>query len=254
MYVLVDYDNIPLKLKNLGVDIVIDSLADSLLNNAVAGDAADRDLRFRLYGGWFNAEGSLSRNAQKLTGKVQGTFPKDREVVRIDGESNERIGRQTIHAEMAYTLLVDRNRQLHSTYRETKETDFRIKCNNPSSVCKQTSCSLQNLHRFFDKKRCPDQACDVSVKDILEKEGQKLVDGMLMSDLIFLNENHEPSIVLASSDDDLWPAIIHVLVRGRSRLYHLRAISNDTHRRSAPAEGYVKGLRTHYYPLTLGAK
>lgn len=55
---------------------------------------------------------------------------------------------------------------------------------------------------------------------VLEREEQKLVDSMLVVDLVHYAETTEEPLVVVSADDDLWPGIRFVLLRG-ARVIHV---------------------------------
>ena len=49
---------------------------------------------------------------------------------------------------------------------------------------------------------------------VLERAEQKLVDSMITIDLVHLAEATSQCLVVVSADDDLWPGIRFVLLRG----------------------------------------
>ena len=55
---------------------------------------------------------------------------------------------------------------------------------------------------------------------MLAREEQKLVDSMLVVDLVHFAETTDEPLVVVSADDDLWPGIRFVLLRG-ARVIHV---------------------------------
>jgi hypothetical protein len=77
----------------------------------------------------------------------------------------------------------------------------------------QSQCPLAAFDPFLRLKKCPSAGCGVTPIDVLVRAEQKLVDTMLVADLVHLSSGGAPLIVV-SSDDDLWPGIESALLRG----------------------------------------
>ena len=54
---------------------------------------------------------------------------------------------------------------------------------------------------------------------MLAREEQKLVDSMLVVDLVHFAETTDEPLVVVSADDDLWPGIRFVLLRGANVIH-----------------------------------
>src|SRR5690606_37218990 len=119
------------------------------------------------------------------------------------------------------SMLIDPGRHLLRTARRHKLRTAMV-VRSPSTVgCAQNPCCLSGLPALIKKGRCPNAACTLTADDLLpDRVNQKLVDTMLTADLLFLNREGEPSVVLASSDDDFVPPILQALAMG-TRVYHL---------------------------------
>ena len=61
---------------------------------------------------------------------------------------------------------------------------------------------------------CPADDCAVAPQTVLIREEQKLVDSMLVIDLVHLAQTTTEPLVVVSADDDLWPGIRFVLLHG----------------------------------------
>ena len=53
----------------------------------------------------------------------------------------------------------------------------------------------------------------------MAREEQKLVDSMLVVDLVHFAETTDEPLVVVSADDDLWPGIRFVLLRGANVIH-----------------------------------
>ena len=70
------------------------------------------------------------------------------------------------------------------------------------------------VHEFFSIGKCPDNTCTRTIDQLLTRSEQKLVDTMLVSDLIHLAYLGESSLAVVSSDDDLWPGMLMAMSHG----------------------------------------
>ena len=106
-------------------------------------------------------------------------------------------------------------------------------------------CVLAALPDFINNETCPQVGCSVTRRMLLRGAGeQKLVDTMLVADLIYLSRIGEASVGIVSSDDDVWPGIISALVAG-TRVLHVLT-GNPT----SPI-GYTDGLPGYYIKLSM---
>ena len=94
---------------------------------------------------------------------------------------------------------------------------------------------MRHVADFLEEQRCPGNGCTVRQNDVLQKWEQKLVDTMLVSDLIFLATRGERDLVVVSSDDDIWPGIRTALQLGA------RVTQVHTGGRETPAD-YTRGV------------
>src|SRR5208282_577710 len=67
---------------------------------------------------------------------------------------------------------------------------------------------------FFLVGKCPDSSCARTAEQFLKRSEQKLVDTMIVSDLIHLASTGESAIAVVSSDDDLWPGMLMAMSKG----------------------------------------
>lgn len=75
---------------------------------------------------------------------------------------------------------------------------------------------------------CPIAKCNTPLSSVISRPEQKLVDAMLVADLIYYGQNSPDIIVVVSGDDDLWPGIRAALVSGAS-IYHVIPRRHNKH-------------------------
>ncbi|MEZ4435443.1 MAG: NYN domain-containing protein [bacterium] len=90
------------------------------------------------------------------------------------------------------------------------------------------------MRSFFRKKCCPEVGCLIDLHQFMSRSEQKLVDVMLSTDALHLAMNRqEETLVVVSSDHDIWPAI-HYSALVHPRVAHLqRARPERAHARHA---------------------
>lgn len=231
MIVLVDFDNIPLALRNHGIYYIIDRIADRLGYACLADQSAK--LKFRLYGGWYD-NNRLSRRAQRIIPDVNRQFPCNLNIV----DTTDRFT-ITVDVELAFSLLAEPSRHLFQTIRD-REYPPGIRVKNPNSAgCVQASCPFEVLRHSLPIERCASPGCGVPMSSLLYRVEQKLVDTMLTADLIRLAANGERQVVLVTSDDDFWPGIRTATLLGTS------IVQIHTRNRQTPAS-YSMGVGIAY--------
>jgi len=203
---LIDYDNLDVQQRRLGVRYVMSRLLQVLGRQWLAGE---RNVECRLYGGWFD-EASLSPAAQQLLPEVQREFPSSMAVAGRDGAHV-----LLVRAELARALICDPGVELTHTYRR-RSLPPRLRCiSTPFPNCAEPSrCPVAGVEPFIRDGACPADGCVVTPGAVLARAEQKLVDSMITIDLVHLAEATSESLVVVSADDDLWPGIRFVLLRG----------------------------------------
>jgi uncharacterized LabA/DUF88 family protein len=237
MMVLVDYDNVTREDRRMGVHSLIETIvrlfsADLLLQ--------EQRLEFRLYGGWYN-DRHFTRMAQSLAVELHRAFPCK---FLISGKvGNVRV---STTAELAYSIAARPEKHLFATYRYRGQVKGRVICHPASRVgCTRSGCAMAPVEEFFRKQACPLPECHLAADDFLSRSEQKLVDAMLITDLLHYAKIGHQRIALVSSDDDFWPAIISA-VSGGTEILHVHT------KDSSPASSfYVTGLPKHYLTVKL---
>lgn len=227
MIVLVDYDNV--RLGRRGLRYFASRLLDGVGFGWCSGESS---IRCRLYGGWFDGA-RLSGRAQRLVPEIQSEFPLRMAV--SDGVSAVRV---RVSMELASSLVGDRVALTHTFRRRSLPAG--LACARPpfTGCARPSQCAVAGTAPFINGDECPHPRCDVTPRDVLGRNEQKLVDSMLVVDLVRLARTSEP-IVLVSSDDDMWPGIREALLRG-ARVLHVHARTQPPQYRPLTTKTYTR--------------
>ncbi len=233
MILLIDYDNIDRDERRQGVRYVVDDLLDALGPSLAAevdeGRADHRDgrpgVRCRLYGGWFEGP--------EPSGRAGGLVRElDQIPRRLDVAAGNDLVAVSVMVELARSLADD-DVDLTHTYRRRPFPE-NLKCGTtpPAECFVQQSCPIGGVQRFVNRGRCPMPGCEVAPEDVLERGEQKLVDSMIVVDLMRFAYKTRETLVVVSGDEDLWPGIRGALKFGA---HVVQAIPRE---RTADAERY----------------
>ena len=215
--VLVDYDNVRELYRQRGLVFVVELVVRSLGYGVLNG--VDR-LRMRLYGGWFE-ENRISRRAQLLATQIYSSFPRRVSVTDQTGA----IAAPLVNVEFARSLECDPSNVLTHTYRPRAGIGSVKGADLPYRGCADAAnCPLGCIYAFLTTENCPTLGCTVTIGDVFLRQEQKLVDAMMVSDLIHLSLRQKYPLIVVSSDDDLWPGIHSALVHG-AVVHHVHSIS-----------------------------
>jgi uncharacterized LabA/DUF88 family protein len=229
---LLDYDNLSHGQRRRGVRFLAETILQASME---AGAPPPARLRVRLYGGWYDQE-SLTHRAQELSAQIHETFP-----CVLAAGSDLRI---PTTAELAYAIEASPRQHLLHTYREKGDVGF-VHCRSAIDVgCSEPECPIGLVKTLLEAGRCPVASCTVERPQILFRAQQKLVDTMLACDLVFLTRLADHTVVVVTSDDDLWPPIsMAVLEGGRVVHVHTKGQSERQFYRVPP------GVLYHSAPL-----
>lgn len=195
MNILIDYYNLNNDLKNMPFKSFCEDLFKKIPFNNLE---FERNISIRLYGGWFEQR-VITRRAQELAIEIEKAFPDI-----FSDLSNEK--KFIVNTELAYSLICNPNNHLFYTYR-TRGVYYGLKVKSSSDLeCLEPNCPFDVFHNIFRNNKC--SVCKKpNIQSHFYRSEQKLVDTMLSSDLIFLSLQKSP-IIIVSSDDDFWPAIL----------------------------------------------
>lgn len=212
MHLLVDFDNVLALERQRGPVFLVEKLLRTIEFGVVS---KYKRVVVRLYGGWLE-ERRLSRGAQALIPLLQSEFPRS-VAITSSGVSHTVIAA----VELAQAMLCDPTTTITHTFRQRSEIG-KVRCHSaPHASCANVAnCALAVVEGFMNAKLCPEANCGVTPEKILYAAEQKLVDTMLVSDLLYLAGKSSDDICVVSSDDDLWPGIFSSLIFGR-RIVHV---------------------------------
>lgn len=188
-------------------------------------------LIFRLYGGW-NIESARSSKAQQIFEEVSEQFP----AISFDRILQRRVG---LSVELAESLLALPYQILPNTYRKRARPP-KLHCLDAAGLgCTIDGCPSDQVRQLFRTGNCPGTGCQRSLTDIVIRSEQKLVDTMMVADLLHLSSKAEESIVVVSSDDDLWPGMLTAMSVG-TRIWHIttKSVSSES--------SYIGSMQHHY--------
>jgi hypothetical protein len=234
MRLLLDYDNVPSEIRSQGLLYFADRVFEAL-HSYMSGET---HLDMKIYGGWYEGD-KLTRKAQDMILQLANLpyplwikDPPPARLVRITGG-------------LAHSLESLPRKFLHATYRQ-RPPARRLACDDPRDhSCSNDPCELSAIVDFIRNQKCPRAGCAITPKLLLRGTGeQKLVDTMLVADLIHLARDGAPVVAIVTSDDDVWPGIITALVSG-THVIHVRT-GNDSGQ-----SGYLDGVPGKYTELSL---
>jgi hypothetical protein len=219
--ILVDYDNIPEIERSRGALNVVDRVINRLDEK---GMIPSTRVDFKFYGGWY-LDKSLTFAAQRLVAELSSKFPHP---YKLNGSPHSSI---IVSAQLAHSLEIHPKQELHSTFRLRAAPLKKFRCRTPAEVgcLKPLTCPMAAMQSLFDTGICPAPGCSHAMDDFFPKRGeQKLVDSMMVADLIYAAMRKDDAIAVVSSDDDLWPGIISAMILG-SHVLHVETKQSGRH-------------------------
>lgn len=213
MIMLIDYDNLRSVMSRRGVEYVIQTILDEV---GVLDVSQGHRIRARLYGGWFY-KNSISWHAQKLLRQLPGG-----QLLKMFGVSGtEGRSRVQVSVELARSLACDPKKELTHTFRPRSAPPNLFCRKMPFDGCAYPGdCEIKVIQELVRDKWCPIAKCKTSLSEVLGRPEQKLVDSMIVADLIHYARNPKAHLVVVSADDDLWPGIRAALLNG-ARISHV---------------------------------
>lgn len=220
MYLLIDHDNINERDLRHGLERVASVVADEL---GPIPFEKDPRLQVRVYGGWFRGEDRSAR-AKRILSELAGSFQTPLVIAR-SGKSV----RLTMSAALADSLLSQPKNPILDTYREGRVDLSRLAlASSPFAACVAPgACSLHAIAQGMKDGSCPVLSCSVSLAHIATRNEQKLVDTMLVADMMELGRQQAKALAVISSDDDLWPGILSAMLMG-THVFHFQSRSRAT--------------------------
>lgn len=227
--VLVDYDNfIPPNTRGLGPDLVVHEIV-SIIRLMRQRYSSIEEFRVRLYGGWYS-DGTLSVAGSHVAQAIPpgAVFP------MVDHGDGTIIRGEV---ELVDSLLAAPHLRFLETYRRRAGLPRIRLATSDSNVagCTQSDggCPVVALRRFSRKKSstCPIEGCRVTSDQAFVVHEQKMVDTLLVCDLLEGVRSAVGAIAAVTSDSDLLPALTAATtaVEGRLLVIGSRSLWADEH-------------------------
>ena len=230
IWFLVDYDNLHSLDSKRGITYVVGLLLERLGESRLkCNDRA----HIRLYGGWYE-EDSLTRLAQKTVADIDKNFPR---IIQI------KEAKVKVTAELARSLVASPKDDLLHTFRP-RQFPGNVRCMDPpfDGCIDHKHCPINSVGKFVNNGKCISKGCYVRPRQIFSKPTQKLVDSMIVADVISLASGGYKCAVV-SSDDDVWPGIRTAVEFGKP-VYHLHCKPNRSTSRH-----YTRDLSPNYVQI-----
>ncbi|MCY4233012.1 MAG: hypothetical protein OXE59_04625 [Bacteroidetes bacterium] len=206
MILLIDYDNLG-KLRRRSLSQIIQILLDQIPQQNYT--PTDIELNCRLYGGWLDKRNKYTKLAQNLFTEIKQNFPCE---IKIFNHS-----RKVDAPELATSLACDSGNDFPYTYRaRSVPPGIRAKRFPPRRCISKDHCSISEVNIFWNDGKCSNSKCPVGLSETFFRPEQKLVDSMIVVDLIHFATIHKEHVVLVSGDDDMWPGIRYALLSDTS--------------------------------------
>ena len=235
-YVLLDYYNISRLHRRRGAAWVVQRVFDTLGTETLT-DASR--FRVRFYGGWYG-KSSLSQHGQALAAELDAVFP-----ARLAVATRHTSLRLRVLAELASSMLADPTHDVLHTLRRGFPPQYDVRPPPFRGCIEPIACPLAPIAPLIDRRQCPVDDCSTPITAVFPRpKQQKLVDTMLVSDLIFLASTTRSPVVVVSTDDDLWPGIRTALHLGLP-VHHIHTTSRTT------PTIYASAVTTAYHEYSL---
>lgn len=181
---------------------------EQLTERIVATVPAAHTVTTRLYGGWHGDVPSSMRDLRPMVNRAATDMPR-------------RLGRQVFRLELAESPVWDRSVPIRRSVRLVRNRRFKTHVDHaPHCVLGPDRCSLPSFESWC-AGRCPKTGCPVRLREVASRYSQKMIDTLLTADAMAIRyERLADTVVLASDDDDLIPAML-ALAASDVALVHL---------------------------------
>lgn len=215
MLLLIDYGNVDESERRSGLDHILRK-AVSLAERPGLSLTA---VRVRLYGGWYEG-GKLTRLGQALSAELRDISP-----VRYTSPfSSQPV---LIRGEIAFSILAAPKVLISNTFRR-KGYPRNLQCESPPwlACADKLNCRLGPIRDFISSDSCGTKGCMIRPTDVLHKQEQKVVDSMIVADLIDYASLPSSIVGVASRDDDVWPGL-YLACKTATEVIHLNASASS---------------------------
>ena len=162
----------------------------------------------RLYGGWDGDGPVAQRDLRSMVARSIDHMPRRR-------------GRQLFRIELAESPVWDRTARIRRSVRLSHPKRLRVTVESSGDCLHgDVRCTLPSFASWC-KGQCPATGCPVRLSDVASRYAQKMVDTLLTADAMAIRyEKLADTVVLASDDDDMVPALL-ALVASEVELVYL---------------------------------
>lgn len=181
---------------------------DQLTKQVLATVPSAQKVTTRLYGGWHGDVPPSLRDLRQMVSRVATEMPR-------------RLGRQAFRLELAESPVRDHDVPIRRSVRIVHSRRLKMNVDHdPGCVRGPGRCSLSAFESWC-AGRCPETGCPVRLREVASRYSQKMIDTLLTADAMAIRyERLADTVVLASDDDDLIPAML-ALAASDVALVHL---------------------------------
>lgn len=176
----------------------------------------------------------LSRRAEQLLKQIDQHFP----LALLSSDHFKVI----VKAELARALACDPQHVFTHTFRTRSKPVFKVKRFPLEECVEPLSCRIVDVNSFVYNNVCPNMNCNVSPETAFYRAEQKLVDSMIVVDLVHYAISQGERLIIVSGDDDMWPGIRYALLQN-ALITHV--VPKHPNQRKSP----YKRLSTESYTL-----
>lgn len=206
MHILIDYDNLPSRIREMELGFLFTQLFGILEDYLTL-----KMIKSKIYGGWYH-ESIFTRLAQAVSSEISKSFPK-----YFKCKNGNTFA---VIPQLARSIEAEPSRDIYYTYRTRSYVNKIHSLHEDDLGCNSAACPSKVVINFLKKKKCQVESCTTKQKDILFKKEQKIVDAMLVADIVYLGKPNT-NICVVSSDDDILPGILSALTNG-ARILHVK--------------------------------
>ena len=207
---------------------------DEFVNEIVLLVPSAIEVTIRLYGGWHGDTPTTRVDLRQMVHRAIDALPKRRAAQRLRMQlADHPVWNPSIR--MLRSVRISRPRRVRVTL-------------TPSRACSRADrCTLPIL-RSWVSGACPDSTCIVGLRQVAQQRRQKMVDTLLTVDAMTIAHHAlADSIIIASDDDDMMPALL-ALTNASLPVTYLRR----SHSRRPSSSYYVdilesEGVAIHHW-------
>lgn len=155
-----------------------------------------QELSVRLYGGWYADGDGRETDAANMLARILRNIGRRERTTRFAFE----LARQPLAT----------STPLYATLRLTPWSGKNLRFRElPDCHLLPSSCAaIATLKSWARRGKCPQDGCSVHTKDFVFQLGQKMVDTLMVADVVFSAHKESVPIAVVSMDDDMVPGLL----------------------------------------------